>query len=222
MEVRRSKNGKAALVLGGNLVIKYITVDAHGPILAIGERDDFYKQWPAKLATPPEEAVISYLGVAKRAHRHNAQVIDLLWEMFMNQCSNEMSLAQLLAWYNKLARSVGKTERKAFESKAAALAAIEKLDVAILQATPAQEKSQLETVRRSNMSDKDVAEKKPRGKGVGARANELLLEGKSVAEIIETIKAEIEGANPTPATIAWYRNKLRKDGKLPAVERKAK
>ena len=73
------------------------------------------------------------------------------------------------------------------------------------------------------MSEQDVTqEKKPRGKGIGARAMELILEGKTTAEVIETIKSEIEGANPTTATIAWYKNKLRQDGRLPPANRKKK
>ena len=72
------------------------------------------------------------------------------------------------------------------------------------------------------MSDQDVAAKKPRGKGIGARAMELILEGKTNTEVIEAIKAEIEGANPTTATIAWYKNKLRQEGKLPPTNRKKK
>ena len=67
-----------------------------------------------------------------------------------------------------------------------------------------------------------TVEKKPRGKGIGARAKELILEGKSNQEVIDTIKEEIEGANPTTATIAWYKNKLRQEGKLPATNRKKK
>ena len=137
----------------------------------------------------------------------------------MNQYSNEMSLVQLVAWYNKLAASVNKPPRKSFESKAAALTAIEKLDTIIAQQTPQQEAAQ---TRRNTMSEKDVAEKKPRGKGIGARAKELILEGKTVAEVIETIQAEIEGANPTAATIAWYKNKLRQEGLLPPTNRKTK
>ena len=137
----------------------------------------------------------------------------------MSQCSTEMSLQQLVLWYNKLAETVGKPPRKNFESKAAALAAIEKLDIMIAQQTPQQEAAQ---TRRSKMSDQDVAEKKPRGKGIGARAMELILEGKTTQEVIDTIKAEIEGANPTAATIAWYKNKLRQEGKLPATNRKKK
>jgi len=66
------------------------------------------------------------------------------------------------------------------------------------------------------------AEKKTRGKGIGKRAMELILEGKTNQEIIEIIKSEIAEANPTVATMAWYRNKLRQDGLLPKPVRKAK
>ena len=71
-------------------------------------------------------------------------------------------------------------------------------------------------------------EVKPRGKGIGARAMELLLEGKGTQEVIATVKAEIPDSNPTPATIAWYKNKLRQEGKLekpvktPKPEKKVK
>lgn len=220
MEVRRSKGGKACLVIGGTAIVKYVTTGGKGPILSISESKAFYKEWPKLLTTmTAQDAVVSYLCQAKRACRYDANVIKVLWEMFMNQYSNEMSLAQLVAWYNKLAASVNKPPRKSFESKAAALTAIEKLDTIIAQQTPQQEAAQ---TRRNTMSEKDVAEKKPRGKGIGARAKELILEGKTVAEVIETIQAEIEGANPTAATIAWYKNKLRQEGLLPPTNRKTK
>ena len=67
-----------------------------------------------------------------------------------------------------------------------------------------------------------VQEVKVRGKGIGKRAMELLIEGKSTKEVIDTVKAEIPDSNPTPATIAWYKNKLRQDGKLPAPVKKEK
>lgn len=220
MEVRRSKHGKACLVLGGAVAVKYITTLGNGPAVVLRERKDFLREWPVVITSIlAQDAVVSYLCQAKRSCRHNPDVIKTLWELFMAQCSTEMSLSQLVSWYNKLAETVGKSPRKNFESKAAALAAIEKLDIMISQQTPQQEAAQ---TRRSKMSDQDVAEKKPRGKGIGARAMELILEGKSTQEVIDTIKAEIEGANPTAATIAWYKNKLRSEGKLPATNRKKK
>ena len=221
MEVRRSKHGKACLVLGGAAAIKYITTSGNGPIVVLRAKQDFLNEWPKIIdILPASEAVVSYLCQAKRAYKHEPKVIAILWELFMAQCSNEMSLTQLVLWYNKLAESVGKQPRKNFESKAAALAAIEKLDTIIAQQTPQQEAAQ---TRRSKMSDQDVAvEKKPRGKGIGARAMELILEGLNTQEVIDAIKAEIEGASPTAATIAWYKNKLRQEGKLPATNRKKK
>lgn len=219
MEVRRSKGGKACLVLGGTAAISYITAGKVGPVKLMAPFVAFKKEWPVVLKITPEEAVVSYLCSAKRACRHDAQIISFLWELFMNQVSNEMSLTQLVLWYNKLAVAAGKPERKSFDSKAAALTAIEKLDTIIASQTPQQDAAQ---TRRNTMSEKDVAEKKPRGKGIGARAAELILEGKTNQEVIDTIKAEIEGANPTNATIAWYKNKLRQEGKLPPSNRKAK
>lgn len=221
MEVRRSKNGKACLVLGGTAAVKYITTASTGPVVILQDKKDFIKDWPKVLTTiSAQDAVVSYLCQAKRAYKHSPSIIAVLWELFMSQCSTEMSLQQLTSWYNKIANSLGKPVRKGFESKAAALAAIEKLDTMVAQQTPQQEAAQ---TRRSKMSEQDVAvEKKPRGKGIGARAMELILEGKANQEIIDTIKAEIEGANPTAATIAWYKNKLRQEGKLPATNRKKK
>ena len=200
-------------------MIKFITQDKSGLCVVMQPIAEFKKEWQVLLNTSPLVAITSYLCVAKRAFLHNKPIIDLLWELFMKQCTNEMSLSQLVLCYNKLAETVGKSPRKNFESKAAALAAIEKLDIMIAQQTPQQEAAQ---TRRSKMSDQDVAEKKPRGKGIGARAMELILEGKSTQEVIDTIKAEIEDANPTAATIAWYKNKLRSEGKLPATNRKKK
>lgn len=219
MSIRRSKGGKTCLVLGGHSITNFITHGKGGLIKVIMPTDKFLKEWNKVLETSLLDGLTSYLCVAKRAYKHDANIIVVLWELFMNQYSSELSLAQLVLCYNKLAASVNKPPRKSFESKAAALTAIEKLDTIIAQQTPQQEAAQ---TRRNTMSEKDVAEKKPRGKGIGARAKELILEGKTVAEVIETIQAEIEGANPTAATIAWYKNKLRQEGLLPPTNRKAK
>lgn len=220
MQIRRSKGGKTCLVLRGHSVVNFITQGKDGLEKRMQPTPAFLIEWPKVLPLTVLEGVTSYLCVAKRSYRHSADILSILWELFMSHCSNEMSLQQLVLCYNKLAATVGKTPRKAFESKAAALAAIEKLDIIIAQQTPQQEAAQ---TRRSKMSEQDVAvEKKPRGKGIGARAMELILEGKTTAEVIEAVSAEIEGANPTAATIAWYKNKLRQEGKLPATNRKKK
>lgn len=219
MEVRRSKCGKACLVLGGEGIVWFITQGKTGPARMMQPKAEFYKEWPRVLDTPVGNAVVSYICAAKRAYKYDGVLISYLWEIFMEKCSSDMSLADLLACYNKLALAANQKPRKAFESKAAALTAIEKLDIIIAQSTPQQAAAQ---TRRTTMSDQDVSEKKPRGKGIGARAKELILEGLDTAAVIATIQEEIEGANPTPATIAWYKNKLRQEGLLPATNRQKK
>ena len=142
---------------------------------------------------------------------------------------SEMSLEELVSRYNAIAVAAGKKPRKSFDSKKAALEAIEKLDGEIQPPTEAQVKAaETSTQRRSTTMTENTQEVKVRGKGIGARAMELLIEGKTTQEVIDTVKAEIPDANPTPATIAWYKNKLRQEGKLakpvkaPKPDKKAK
>ena len=135
----------------------------------------------------------------------------------MGQNFSEMTADELLFVYNRLARSLNKPERKAFSSKADAIRAIEKLDNLVVTPTPVQLKQE-----GTKMSKVALDEKKPRGKGIGKRSMELILEGKTNQEVIEIVKAEIADSNPTVATMAWYRNKLRQDGLLAKPERKAK
>jgi len=188
---------------------------------------DFYREFNKVLSMPPLTAAYSFLKVAKRAYRHNQEVIEFLLGEIILKNMQEMSLAELIVVYNELCVAAGKKPRKAFDSKKAALEAIEKLD-ATLQA-PTQE--QIISAEQSNQRSRKMSEvneagevvaveAKPRGKGIGARASELLIAGMATADVIATIKAEIEGANPTPATIAWYKNKLRQEGKLPKPVKK--
>ena len=222
MEVRRSRHGKAALVIGGNSVIKYLTVNAYGPVFMRADHRDFAQEFRALLPMTVEDAALSFIKVAKRAARHNAEVIAFLLEEILMKNLSEMSLAELVLRYNSLAVAAGKKPRKSFDSKKAALEALEKLDAEVKVPTAVQEQLAAKPIlnRSSNMTEN--VEKKPRGKGIGARAMELLVEGKTTQEVIDIVKEEIEGANPTPATISWYKNKLRQEGKLPPSARKAK
>ena len=141
---------------------------------------------------------------------------------------SDLTLDEIVTRYNSIAVSAGKKPRKSFDSKAAGLAALEKLDAEVGVATPAQEQAATtSTQRRSNKMNQqvegtEVKEVKARGKGIGTRAMELLIEGKSTQEVIDTVKAEIPDANPTGATIAWYKNKLRQEGKLAKPVKKEK
>lgn len=229
MRVLLSKHGKACIELGGNSIIKFLTVGSQHPIFDSMPRTQFYREYNTVSKMTVLEALLSFVGVAKRAFRHNPAVCKFLWSEIMGQNFSEMTAEELLFVYNKLARSLNKQERKVFSSKSEAIRAIEKLDNLVVAPTAVQLKREggnIMTEVKLDDNGNEVAvvptEKKTRGKGIGKRAMELILEGKTNAEIIAIIKEEIEDANPTVATMAWYRNKLRQDGLLPKPVRKSK
>lgn len=227
MRLLRSRQGKVALEIGGNAIIQFLRVTSEGPKFDASERRAFFSEYNRILDVDPFEAILSFTVVAKRGYRHQADVCAFLWEQIMSKNFSDMTLAELISVYNKLAASKNKGQRKSFSSKAEAISAIERLDALVKEPTVEQLQNQgkimTQTVdENGNVVETVAAEKKPRGKGIGKRAMELILEGKTNAEVIDVIKQEIEGANPTPATMAWYRNKLRQEGKLAPSNRKAK
>ena len=63
---------------------------------------------------------------------------------------------------------------------------------------------------------------KPAGKskgtpkqGIGAFCEGLLKQKKSTDEIMKAVQAKFPGAKTSPASIAWYRSKMREEGTLP-------
>lgn len=225
MEVRRSRHGKAALVVGGKGILKFIMLDGNGPKFGSADSREFYAEFNKVLPMTEEEAAISFLRAAKQGFKHSAEVVQFLMKEILMKNLSEMSLVELVTRYNSICVPAGKKPRKSFDSKKDALEALEKLDAEVGVATPAQEQAaEKQTQRRSTRmtANTEGKEVKVRGKGIGARAMELLLEGKGTQEVIDTIKAEIPDASPTPATIAWYKNKLRQDGKLAKPVKKEK
>lgn len=59
----------------------------------------------------------------------------------------------------------------------------------------------------------DKSESKPRGTGIGAYCIELLLKGKSNEETASAARDKF-GSNTSASSVAWYRNKLKNEGKL--------
>ena len=229
MRVLLSRHGKACLEIGGNAVIKFLTVSSMCPIFDSMPRSAFFKEYNTLSKMTELEALLSFVGVSKRAFKHNPEVCNFLRSQIMGQNFSEMTADELLFVYNKLARSLNKQERKSFSSKSEAIRAIEKLDNLVVAPTATQLKREggntmTEVKLDDNGNEVAVvpAEKKTRGKGIGKRAMELILEGKANAEIIAIIKEEIADSNPTVATMAWYRNKLRQDGLLAKPVRKSK
>ena len=49
--------------------------------------------------------------------------------------------------------------------------------------------------------------------GIGVTARELILAGKTNAEVLTAIQKKYPESKANSGTIGWYRNKLKKDGK---------
>lgn len=227
MRLLRSRSGKVALEIdGGSIIIQFLAISSTGPCFDGAERRAFFGEYNTVVKMDIDDALHSFLASAKRAYAHDRRVLNFLMEKLMSKNFSDMTLLELVSVYNKLANSLNKPRRVSFNSKASALEALAKLDALAKEPTVAQLKNQgVRIMTKLDENGQEVVEQeaaavaKPRGKGIGARAMELILEGKSNEEVIKIVREEIEGSNPTPATMAWYRNKLRKDGKLPPSTR---
>lgn len=54
-----------------------------------------------------------------------------------------------------------------------------------------------------------------KSQGIGAFCETLLKQKKSTEEIMKAVHAKFPGAKTSPASIAWYRTKMREEGTLP-------
>lgn len=50
---------------------------------------------------------------------------------------------------------------------------------------------------------------KPRGQGIGAYCMELIKKGKTNEQVLAAVREKFPGASTSPASVAWYRNKLK-------------
>ena len=55
----------------------------------------------------------------------------------------------------------------------------------------------------------------PKGRGIGAFCEGLLMKRKTAEQILEAVRKEFPGAKTSMASISWYRNKLAQEGTLP-------
>jgi hypothetical protein len=59
------------------------------------------------------------------------------------------------------------------------------------------------------------AAKKEKQQGIGAFCESLLKQKKSTDEILAAVRSKFPDAKTSPASVAWYRNKMREEGTLP-------
>lgn len=86
------------------------------------------------------------------------------------------------------------------------------------KAAPAKKEAKQPVHTHARKSDKpvkkaDKGESKPRGTGIGAYCIELILKGKSNEETASAARDKF-GSNTSASSVAWYRNKLKGEGKL--------
>lgn len=61
---------------------------------------------------------------------------------------------------------------------------------------------------------KTNGDKQPRGPGIGAFCMDLIVKGKTNEEVLGAVKAKFPNASTSASSVAWYRNKLKSEGKL--------
>lgn len=137
--------------------------------------------------------------------------------------------AKLLAKIEALQADVKKPTAKQAKAKAASTAKAEKRlegladlkakkasDAAKKSAKPAKaEKPALKAAAKpATKSAKASSDKQPRGQGIGAFCMDLIVKGKTNEEVLDAVKAKFPNASTSASSVAWYRNKLKSEGKL--------
>lgn len=86
--------------------------------------------------------------------------------------------------------------------------------VAAKKAAPAKKVAAKKAAPAKKAAAKANGEAKPRGRGIGAYACEMILKGKSNEEVVEAVLKKFPDASTSASSVAWYRNKLKNEGKL--------
>ena len=131
----------------------------------------------------------------------------------------ELSTKELLALHNRIADKPAGP--KTFATRAKLVARIEQIvaDKNIDPAPPRQPKKPKATAKRTHprangAEAPEIAEKKPRGLGIGALARAILMDpaGYPHALVADMVNAQVEGAAATAKSVRWYANDMRKKG----------
>ena len=163
-------------------ITQYLESQATGIVQSKMPSVDFNKEYDKEVPLTITAAAVSFLTIAKRAYVFNQPVIQILKEIIMTTATTK-------------------------EEKAIAEATTE-------APTPAQEEVIAKKAEKAAKvkATKPPKESKPRGLGIGAFCNELIIAGKTNTEILDAVKAKWPEAKTTVASLAWYRNDLKKVG----------
>ena len=161
-------------------VTLYIEAQAIGIVLSKLPTSTFNKEFDTEVQGTISAAAESFLKLAQRAYMHNLPVIQKLKEIIMATATT--------------------AEAKALASKASEVPTPLQQEVADKKAEKAAKVK----------AAKPPKESKPRGLGIGAFCNGLILDGKTNAEILDAVKAKWPEAKTTPASLNWYRADIKR------------
>lgn len=143
--------------------------------------------------------------------------------------------AKLLAKIEALQADVKKPTAKQTEAKATSAAKAEKrleglADLKAKKAADAAAKKSAPTAKPAKAEKpapkaaakpaakpaKTNGDKQPRGPGIGAFCMDLIVKGKTNEEVLGAVKTKFPDASTSASSVAWYRNKLKSEGKIGA------
>lgn len=189
------------------------------------------RQFDKVLELPLDRAVLAFLRCLKREYAPGNGVPEILMEIYKMSKAPEvgdfskLDLKGLTACYNELAIIAKKSEVKSFKSKGEAIKRIEAVQAIIIALTPEQTANkgvaaEKAAKRLSGLTElkalkekavKPVKEKavKSKKQGIGAFCIGLIQKGKTNDEVLAAVKSQFPDASTSPASIAWYRNKVK-------------
>ena len=179
--------------------------------LSLAQLTEHYNQLAQGLDRNPVKSFKSKGEATKRIQSLGAEIARPTPEQTQNKETSRAAADKRLSGLADLKAS--KAERKAAErgskkstTQSGATAGEEK------EPTVANTKSTKNT-KKPAAKAKAETEKKPRGQGIGAFCCELIAKGKSNEEVAEAAQKKF-GSKTSASSVAWYRNKMRAEGKL--------
>ena len=191
------------------LAITALRITAHGLEQEVFSLGAFEREFYRDLLVEEWSSLVKFLKVALSNDGNDHLAVFTLQEGF-NMKLKELdgkSMDELVSMHNELAKAKGVAEVKSFKTLEAGRIAVVKL------ANTATKGAKTKEAASAAKSEGKGVEGRPRS-GVGAFAKAELLKGGTNAEVLERVKAQFPNNSTTVSCIAYYRNKLVKDGQL--------
>lgn len=174
----------------------FLAFEGSGLQLQHSSTSSFERQFHKALDQHPGAAALRLLHLNRSAYLPGDDVAIILLEIYMTKTHgttdlNALDMKGLVQVYNDLAKNNGKTEVKAFKSKAEAIERIGKLGAAAVQPTPEQKDNKAKAAEAAAKTAAKAAEKKPKTNSAAKPAR------KTAAEKLAGKAARVAG-DPKP------------------------